>query len=123
MPPETKREQKFEITGHRKRCQDNSPLARVLVDQAGVYSNKDGEMHLSLCPPCRSMLLWRKLPRLVLANLNVIGAIPPKLLSLTLIGELIISQFRAKLCIVKLQGYNNNIDLAGLHVAGHVIHV
>lgn len=64
-----------------------------------------------------------KLPRFVLANLNVIGAVPPELRSLTLVEELIISRCRAKFCIVKLQDYNNDVDLPTVQrgIKGHVI--
>lgn len=99
------------------------PLAGVLVDPSGVHCDEDGALYLSLCSPCRNALSRRKLPRFALANLNVIGAVPPELQSLTLVEELIISRCRAKLCIVKLQDHNDDVDLPTVQrgMKGHII--
>ena len=99
------------------------PLTGILVDPTGVHCDEDGTLYLSLCPPCRSALSRRKLPRFALANLNVIGAVPPELESLTLVEELIISRCRAKLCIMKLQDHNDDVDLptAQRGMKGHII--
>ena len=64
------------------------PLAGILVNPTGIHHDEDGTRYLSLCPPCRSALSRRKLPRLALTNLNVIGAVPPELDSLILVEEL-----------------------------------
>jgi len=94
-----------------------------MVDPSGVHYDEDGALFLSLCFPCRSALSRRKLPRFALANLNVIGAIPPELQSLTLVEELIVSRCRAKLCIVKLQDHNDDVDLPTVQrgMKGHII--
>jgi len=99
------------------------PLDGILVDPSGVHRDEDGALSLSLCPPCGSALARRKLPRFALANLNVIGDVPPELQSLTLVEELIISRCRAKMCIIKLQDHNDDVDLPTVQrgVKGHVI--
>lgn len=99
------------------------PLAKILVDQTSVHSDEDGALYLLLCFPCKSALLRRKLLRFALANLNVIGAVPLELQSLTLVEELIISRCRAKLCIVKLQDHNDDVDLPTVQrgMKGHII--
>ena len=101
----------------------DGPLAGILVDPTGIHRYEDGALYLSLCPPCRNALLRRKLPRFALANLNVIGAVPLELQSLTLVEELAVSRCRAKLCIVKLQDRNNDVDLPTVQrgVKGHII--
>ena len=98
------------------------PLSGLLIDPSGVHS-EDGVLYLALCSLCRSSLARQKLPRFSLANLNVIGAVPPELQSLTLVEELIVSRCRAKACIVKLQDYNDNVDLPTVQrgMKGHII--
>jgi hypothetical protein len=99
------------------------PLAGILVDPIGVHLDGAGALYLSLCPPCKHALLRKKLPRFALANLNVIGAVPPELQSLTLVEELIISRCRAKLYIVKLQDCKDDVDLPVVQrgMKGHII--
>ena len=99
------------------------PLAGTLVDPSGVHRDKDDTLYLSLCPPCRNALSRGKLPRFALANLNVIGPVPPELQSLTLVEELIISRCRAKMCVVKLQDHNDDVELPTVQrgMKGHII--
>lgn len=99
------------------------PLAGILVDPSGVHHDRDNTLRLSLCPPCRNALSRSKLPRFALANLNVIGPVPPELQSLTLVEELIISRCRAKMCVVKLQDHNDDVDLPTVQrgMKGHII--
>ena len=101
----------------------DGPLCGVLVDPSGVLQQSDGSTCLSLCPSCRSALSRNKLPRFSLANLNVIGPVPPELKDLTLVEELIVACCRAKLCIVKLQDHRNDIELPTIQrgIKGHVI--
>jgi len=99
------------------------PLAGALVDPAGVHQNQDGTLSLSLCPPCRSALSRKKLPRFALANLNFIGNVPPELKDLTLVEELLVARCRAKMCVVKLQDHRDDIELPTVQrgVKGHII--
>ena len=99
------------------------PLAGILVDPTGVHRDRDGVLYLSLCAPCKNALLRKKLPRFALVNLNIIGAVPPELQSLTLVEELIVSRCRAKMCIVKLQDRKDDVDLPVVQrgVKGHII--
>ena len=101
----------------------DGPLAGILVDPIGVHHHENGTLYLSLCLRCRNALLRRKLPRFALANLNVIGTVPLELQSLTLVEELIVARCRAKLCIVKLQDRNDDVDLPTVQcgVKGHII--
>ena len=55
------------------------PLKGILIDPTGALHNGEGSTCLALCPPCKSALARNKLPRLSLAKLNVIGAVPPDL--------------------------------------------
>ena len=101
----------------------DSPLAGALVDPAGVHQNEDGSLSLSLCPPCKSALSRKKLPRFALANLNVIGNVLPELKGLTLVEELLIARCRAKMCVIKLQDHRDDIELPTVQcgIKGHVI--
>ena len=98
-------------------------LRDILVNPAGVFHQTDGSILLSLCPPCKSALSRNKLPRFSLANLNVLGDVPPELSELTLVEELIVSRCRAKLCIVKIQDHRDDIELPTVQrgIKGHVI--
>ena len=55
------------------------PLKGILIDPTGALHNGEGSTCLALCPPCKSALARNKFPRFSLANLNVIGAVPPEL--------------------------------------------
>ena len=101
----------------------DGPLAGILVDPAGVHQNEDGSLSLSLCPPCKSALSRRKLPRFALANLNVIGNVPPELKNLTLVEEMLVARCRAKMCVIKLQDHRDDIELPTVQrgVKGHII--
>ena len=98
-------------------------LDGALVDPAGVICEAGGPVLLLLCPPCKSALSRSKLPRFSLANLNVLGSVPPELSDLTLIEELIVARCRAKMCVVKLQDHRDDVELptAQRGVKGHVI--
>ena len=95
------------------------PSLPIRPMQFHAYGNEDGALSLSLCFPYRNALSRGKLPRFALANLNVIGALPPELQSLTLVEEFNISRCRAKLCIVP-QDYNDDVphNRFQLHVPG-----
>ena len=101
----------------------DGPLHGVLVDPAGVLHQTDGSVSLLLCPPCKSALSRKKLPRFSLANLNVLGNVPSELSDLTLVEELIVSRCRAKLCVVKLQDHRDDVELPTVQrgIKGHVI--
>lgn len=101
----------------------DGPLCGVLVDPAGVLHQSDGSVCLSLCTICKSALSRHKLPRFSLANLNILGAVPPELRDLTLVEELIVARCHAKLCIVKLQDHRDDVELPTVQrgIKGHVI--
>jgi hypothetical protein len=101
----------------------DGPLRGVLVDPSGVIHQSDGSTCLSLCVSCKSALSRNKLPRFSLANLNVLGTVPPELQDLTLVEELIVARCRAKLCIVKLQDHRDDVELPTVQrgIKGHVI--
>ena len=101
----------------------DGPLAGVLVDPTGVHRGEDGSLSLSLCPPCKSALSRQKLPRFALANLNVIGDVPPELKGLTLVEEMLVARCRAKMCVVKLQDHRDDIELPTVQrgIKGHII--
>ena len=101
----------------------SGPLAGVLVDPAGVHENEDGLLSLSLCPPCDSALSRKKLPRFALANLNVIGDVPPELKDLTVVEEMLVARCRAKMCVVKLQDHRDDVELPTVQrgMKGHII--
>ena len=98
-------------------------LDGVLVDPDGVLCGTDGSVSLLLCPPCKNALFRGKLPRFSLANLNILGNVPPELSDLTLVEELIVARCRAKLCVVKLQDHRDDVDLPTVQrgIRGHVI--
>jgi hypothetical protein len=98
-------------------------LNGVLVDPAGVTYQDGGSMFMTFCSPCKNAISRGKLPRFSLANLNVLGNVPPELSNLTLIEELIVARCRAKMCVVKLQDHRDDVELptAQRGIKGHVI--
>ena len=100
----------------------DGPLANVLVDPAGVIS-VDGDLSFQLCHRCTSSLSSNKLPRLAIANFNVLGPVPPRLKAVTMVEEMLIARCRAKQCIVKLQDHRTDISLPTSQrgFKGHVI--
>ncbi|KAJ3558871.1 hypothetical protein NM688_g667 [Phlebia brevispora] len=76
------------------------PLAGVLVDLDGVSVDRS---RVQLCKPCASSLGRGRLPALALANRLYVGPVPDELKCLTDIEEVMISQCRAKCCIVRLK--------------------
>jgi hypothetical protein len=101
----------------------DGPLAGILVDPAGVHQNEDGSLSLSLCPHCKSALSRKKLPRFALANLNIIGDVPPELKDLTLVKEMLVARCQAKMCMIKLQDHRDDIELPTVQrgIKGHII--
>jgi len=101
----------------------DGPLAGALVDPAGVHQNEDGSLSLSLCPPCKNALSRNKLSRFALADLNVIGDVPPELKDLTLVEEMLVARCRAKMCTVKLQDHRDDVELPTVQrgVKGHIV--
>ena len=69
----------------------DGPLRGILIDSTGVSCDSNNMTCLALCPPCKSALSRNTLPRLSLANLNVIGPVPPELGDLTLVEEIIVA--------------------------------
>ena len=100
----------------------DGPLAGVLVDPGGVIC-VDGNLSFQLCHRCISSLSKNKLPRLAIANLNVLGPVPPGLKAVTMVEEMLIARCRAKQCIVKLQDHRSDISLPSSQrgFKGHVI--
>ena len=101
----------------------DGPLRGILIDSTGVSCDSNNMTCLALCPPCKSALSRNKLPRFSLANLNVIGPVPPELKDLTLVEEIIVARCRAKLCVVKLQDHRDDVELPTVQrgIKGHVI--
>ena len=98
------------------------PLANVLVDPGGVIDN-DGNLSLQLCHRCSSSLLRNKLPRLAVANYNVLGTVPPEMQNMSMVEEMLIARCRTKQCIVKLQDHRTDVSLPSSQrgFKGHVI--
>jgi len=90
----------------------NGPLAGLMIDPSGVISeNPESEISLQLCVGCDSSLQKGKLPRLAIANLNVLGPVPPEMKDMTMVEEMFVARCRAKYCIVKLQDHRTNTSL------------
>ena len=100
----------------------DGPLANTVVDPDGVmYVN--GDMSFQLCHRCASSLSRNKLPRLAIANLNVLGQVPSGMKAMTMVEEMLIARCRAKQCIVKLQDHRTDVSLPTSQrgFKGHVI--
>ena len=90
----------------------DGPLANVIIDPDSVIpESAESSMSLQLCVRCDSSLRRGKLPRLAVANLNVLGSVPPEMKQMTMVEEMLIARCRAKYCIVKLQDHRTNISL------------
>jgi len=100
----------------------NGPLADIVVDQDGVVDTEDG-LSLQLCNRCHSSLSHKKLPRLAVANLNVLGPVPSEMKGMTMVEEMLIARCRTKHCIVKLQDHRSDVSLPSSQrgFKGHVI--
>lgn len=82
------------------------PLANLMVDANGIVpGDAENDISLQLCVRCDSSLQKGKLPRLAIANLNVLGSVPPEMNDMTMVEEMLIARCRAKCCIVKLQDH------------------
>ena len=81
----------------------NGPLANLMIDPDGVIpASAENSMSLQLCTRCDSSLQKGKLPQLAIANLNVLGSVPPDMKNMTMVEEMLVARCRAKCCIVKL---------------------
>ena len=90
----------------------DGPLANLMIDPDGVTApDAEGEVSLQLCTRCDSSLSRGKLPRLAVANLNMLGPVPPEMSNMTMVEEMLIARCRAKSCIVKLQDNRTNVSL------------
>ena len=100
----------------------DGPLADILVDPDGVVC-VDGDLSFQLCHRCTSSLSRNKLPRLVIANFNVLGRVPPGMKAMSMVEEMLIARCRAKQCIVKLQDHRTDVSLPSTQrgFKGHVI--
>ena len=88
------------------------PLANLMIDPNGVtLESAECDISLQLCVRCHSSLQKGKLPRLAIANLNVLGSVPPEMKDMTMVEEMLIARCRAKCCIVKLQDQRSNASL------------
>ena len=87
------------------------PLANLMIDPDGVTQDSENDIFLQLCVRCDSSLQNGKLPRLAIANLNVLGSIPSEMKNMTMVEEMLISRCRAKCCIVKLQDHRADVSL------------
>ncbi|KAJ7916048.1 hypothetical protein B0H13DRAFT_1564820, partial [Mycena leptocephala] len=103
---------------------DDGPLRDLLVDRDGVsFPSDGGQLVLSLCAECQSLLKKGKLPPLSLANKTFLGPVPEELKNLTVIEEAMIARCRSKCWIIQLKEENQDLVLAntqhGIH--GHII--
>ena len=100
----------------------SGPLADLLVDPDGVICT-DGGLSFQLCCRCASSLSRNKLPRLAIANFNVLGSVPPTMKVMTMVEEMLVARCRAKQCIVKLQDHRTDVSLPSSQrgFKGHVI--
>ena len=100
----------------------DGPLANVLVDPGGVIDT-DSELSLQLCGRCASNLSRNKLPRLAIANFNVLGSVPTQMKEMTMVEEMLVARCRGKQCIVKLQDHRTDVSLPSSQrgFKGHVI--
>lgn len=90
----------------------DGPLANLMIDPDGVrFHDSENSISLQLCVHCDSSLQKGKLPRLAVANLNVLGSVPPEMENLTMVEEMLVARCRAKCCIVKLQDHRMNVSL------------
>ena len=88
------------------------PLANLMINPDGVTpESAETEISLQLCVRCDSSLQKGKLPRLAIANLNVLGSVPPEMKNMTMVEEMLVTRCRAKCCIVKLQDHRTNVSL------------
>lgn len=88
------------------------PLANLMIDVNGISPESDENgLSLQLCTRCDSSLQKGKLPRLAIANLNVLGSVPPEMTDMTMAEEMLIARCRAKCCIVKLQDNHVSVSL------------
>lgn len=100
----------------------DGPLANILIDPDGVTCT-DGNLFFQLCSRCSSSLSRNKLPRLAIANYNVLGPVPYGMKVMTMVEEMLIARCRAKQCIVKLQDHRTDVGLPSSQRGfnGHVI--
>ena len=90
----------------------DGPLANLMIDPDGVIpESAENSMSLQLCTRCDSSLQKGKLPQLAIANLNVLGSVPPDMKNMTMVEEMLVARCRAKCCIVKLQDHRTNVSL------------
>ena len=90
----------------------DGPLANLMINPSGITpESTDNDLSLQLCVRCDSSLQKGKLLRLAVANLNVLGSVPPKMKNMTMVEEMLVACCRAKCCIVKLQDHRTNISL------------
>ena len=90
----------------------NGPLENLAVDPDGVMWSGEGDIvALQLCARCDLSLQRDKLSRLAIANLNVLGDVPPEMKNLTMVEEMLVARCRAKCCIVKLQDHRTDVSL------------
>ena len=68
----------------------SGPLADLLVDPDGVIFT-DGGLSFQLCCRCASSLSRNKLPRLAIANFNVLGSVPPTMKVMTMVEEMLVA--------------------------------
>ena len=87
------------------------PLANLMIDPDGVTQDGESDTSLQLCIRCDSDLQKGKLPRLAIANLNVLGSVPPEMKNMTMVEEMLVARCRAKCCIVKLQDHRADVSL------------
>ncbi|KAJ4477606.1 hypothetical protein C8R41DRAFT_709754, partial [Lentinula lateritia] len=75
-----------------------------LLDPAGIeISESNNELSIRLCSDCMSSLKHHKIPPLLLANNMYLGEVPPELMNLSIVEEVMIACCRTKSYIIHLK--------------------
>jgi len=103
-------------------CSHNQ-LTGCCLDEAGIVTDDDNEIILTLCGQCHSSLAHHKMPPLALANNLLLGKIPDELKDLTAIEEAMIARCRSKCWIVQLKESNHDMSMPNAQrgMKGHII--
>jgi hypothetical protein len=86
----------------------DGPLKDVVIDPAGVMTDTNGNISLSLCKDCHFALRKGKVPALSMANLNYLGPVPKELSDLTVVEEAMIARCHSKCWIIQLKEEDPN---------------
>ena len=90
---------------------EDKTLQDILLDPKGVHHSESNEVYLKLCSSCLLSLRSGKVPPLLLANHNFLGAIPDELKDLTVVEEAMIACCWVKCWIIQLKEDNHDLTL------------